>query len=301
MTADHDAIARARHVSGCPSATVRIGLSGWQYDGWRGDFYPEGLAKRRWLEHVASRFPTVELNGSFYSLQRPARYRAWRAASGGQPFRFAVKGGRYVTHMLRLRNVETALANFFASGPLELGDTLGPVLWQLPERLLPTPEVLDAFLGLLPRTHGAAAELARHHDDKVPAEPDGLAVPEEPAWSIHHALEVRAAGFGDEHLDVLRRHRVALVDSHAGDFPRFRADTGAPLAYLRLHGAPRTYHDGYSPQALGGWATTVLEHAEAGRDVYVYFDNDAERHAPWDALALDRLVAARLRRRAPDR
>ena len=95
---------------------------------------------------------------------------------------------------------------------------------------------------------------------------------------------------------LVRRHRVALVDSHAGDFPRFRADTGAPLAYLRLHGAPRTYHDGYSPRALGGWATTVLEHAEAGRDVYVYFDNDAERHAPWDALTLDRLVAARLRR-----
>jgi uncharacterized protein YecE (DUF72 family) len=296
MTADHDAVAAVRHVDGSPSATVRIGLSGWQYDGWRGDFYPERLAKRRWLEHVASRFPTVELNGSFYSLQRPSRYRAWRAASGGQPFRFAVKGGRYVTHMLRLRNVETALANFFASGPLELGDTLGPVLWQLPERLLPTPEVLDAFLGLLPRTHGAAAELASHHDDKVPDDPAIPVRAEEPEWAVHHALEVRAPGFAEEHLDVLRRHRVALVDSHAGDFPRFRADTGAPIAYLRLHGAPRTYHDGYSPQALGVWATTVLEHADAGRDVHVYFDNDAERHAPWDALALDRLVAERLRR-----
>jgi len=294
MTADRDAVANPWRVDAGGSATLRIGLSGWQYDGWRGDFYPERLARRRWLEYVAGRFPTVELNGSFYSLQRPERYRAWRAASGGQPFRFAVKGGRYITHMLRLRGAETALANFFASGPLELGDTLGPVLWQLPESLLPTPEVLDAFLALLPRTHGAAAELARHHDDKVadppPLDGDGHD-------RIDHALEVRSAGLTAEHVDVLRRHRVALVDSHAGDFPRLREDTGVRFAYLRLHGAPRTYHDGYSPQALGGWASTVVDHLVAGRSTYVYFDNDAERHAPWDALALDRIVGERLRER----
>jgi uncharacterized protein YecE (DUF72 family) len=275
---------------------VRIGLSGWQYDSWRGDFYPERLPKRRWLEHAAEHFPTVEVNGSFYSLQRPSRYRAWR--QGVPPsFRFALKGGRYVTHMLRLRNVETALANFFASGPLELGATLGPVLWQLPERLAPTPEVLDDFLAQLPRTHGAAADLARRHDAKVP-EPSTTA--EDPEQAIHHALEIRSADPGAvslAHLAVLRRHGVALVDSHAGEFPRHRFDTGAPIAYLRLHGAPRTYHDGYSPQALGRWATTVIEHADAGRDVSVFFDNDAERHAPWDAMALDRIVRERLQRR----
>jgi len=265
---------------------VRIGLSGWQYDSWRGDFYPAGVPKRQWLEYTAERFPTVEVNGSFYSLQRPERYRAWRA-SVPSDFRFALKGGRYVTHMLRLRNVETALANFFASGPLELGATLGPVLWQLPEALLPTPEVLDAFLTLLPRTHGEAAHLAEQHDDKVP---DAAVRAEVATTVVHHALEIRSAGLGDEHLAVLRRHRTALVDSHAGDFPRLRADTGAPIAYLRLHGAPRTYHDGYSPQALGRWASTVLDHVDAGRDTYVYFDNDAERHAPWDALALQRII-----------
>lgn len=268
---------------------VRIGLSGWQYDSWRGDFYPAGVPKRRWLEYAAERFSTVEVNGSFYSLQRPERYRTWRA-SAPSDFRFALKGGRYVTHMLRLRNVDTALANFFASGPLELGGTLGPVLWQLPEALLPTPEVLDHFLALLPRTHGTAAALAEQHDEKVS---DPAVRAEDPAAVIHHVLEVRSAGLTDEHLDVLRRHGTALVDSHAGDFPRLRVDTGAPIAYLRLHGAPRTYHDGYSPQALGRWATTVLEHVDAGRDTYVYFDNDAERHAPWDALALERIVARR--------
>ncbi|MGN8050850.1 DUF72 domain-containing protein [Curtobacterium sp. 22159] len=309
MTADRDGSAHVQRIAGSGSAALRIGLSGWQYDAWRGDFYPERLAKRRWLEYVAGRFPTVELNGSFYSLQRPERYRAWREASGGGSFRFAVKGGRYITHMLRLRNVETALANFFASGPLELGETLGPVLWQLPERQLPTPEVLDAFLTLLPRSHGAAAELAAHHDDKVPSpaadgrpDPGGAQhPPTDGATPLVHAIELRAPGLGTEHLDVLRRHRVALVDSHAGDFPRLREDTGAAIAYLRLHGAPRTYHDGYSAQALGRWASTVVGHLEAGRDTYVYFDNDAERHAPWDALALDRIVADRLRRRSSPR
>ncbi|WIB25266.1 DUF72 domain-containing protein [Curtobacterium sp. MCSS17_015] len=267
--------------------TVRIGLSGWQYDSWRGDFYPARLAKRRWLEHVGERFPTVEVNGSFYSLQRPSRYRAWRAAVPAD-FRFALKGGRYVTHMLRLRNVDTALANFFASGPLELGPTLGPVLWQLPEHVVPTAEVLDAFLTVLPRTHGAAAALAAEHDAKV-VEPATVAA--DPGLPVDHALEVRSPdAVTPEHLAVLRRHGVALVDSHAGDFPRFVHDTRAPLAYLRLHGAPHTYHDGYTPEALSAWADTVRGHVGAGRDVWVYFDNDAERHAPWDALGLTRLV-----------
>jgi uncharacterized protein YecE (DUF72 family) len=267
--------------------SVRIGLSGWQYDSWRGDFYPAGLAKRRWLEHVGTRFSTVEVNGSFYALQRPSRYRAWRAVVPAD-FRFALKGGRYLTHMLRLRNVDTALANFFASGPLELGPTLGPVLWQLPEHVVPTPEVLDAFLALLPRTHGAAAALAAGHDAKV-VEPSTTA--EDPALPIHHVLEVRSPdAVTPDHLAVLRAHRTALVDSHAGDFPRFVDDTDAPLAYLRLHGAPHTYHDGYGREALVGWADTVRHHVSAGRDVWVYFDNDAERHAPWDALELGRLL-----------
>jgi uncharacterized protein YecE (DUF72 family) len=288
-TTDTERATVRRHPGG---GTVRIGLSGWQYDAWRGDFYPERLPKRRWLEHVGTRFPTTEVNGSFYSLQRPERYRSWRTAVGDDHV-FALKGGRYLTHMLRLRNTETALANFFASGPLELGPTLGPVLWQLPDDGAPTPEVLDAFLAALPRTHTEAADLAVRHDEKV-REPATTA--HGPALPIRHALELRsAAAVTPEHLAVLRRHRVALVDSHAGDFPRFQHDTGAPIAYLRLHGAPHTYHDGYSPQALGRWATTVLAHAAAGRDVYVYFDNDAERHAPWDALRLDRIVADRLR------
>ena len=303
-----EAAYRGAMTSDTRRGTVLIGLSGWQYDGWRGDFYPAGLPKRRWLEHVGATFPTVELNGSFYSLQRPSRYRTWRD-SVPDGFVFAVKGGRYLTHMLRLRNTGTALANFFASGVLELGSALGPVLWQLPEDLVPEPGVLDDFLAALPRTVGAARRLATEHDEKVRPEPDqersGGTVPGRPVppvrdavasdRRIRYALEVRnRRATSDAHLDVLRRHGVALVDSDAGAaWPRFDVATSDDLAYLRLHGSPEVYHSGYSPQALGRWASRIVRHRDAGRDVVVYFDNDAERHAPWDALALTRLVARR--------
>ena len=170
---------------------VRVGISGWTYPGWRGDFYPTGLVQRRELAHAAERLTSIEVNGSFYSLQRPASYRSWREQTPDD-FVFSVKGGRFITHLRRLVDVEVPLANFFASGPLELGDTLGPVLWQLPERLLPTPEVLDAFLRVLPRTHGAAAERARHHDDKVPGGPDGLVEPEDLIAALHTVPSARA-------------------------------------------------------------------------------------------------------------
>ena len=110
---------------------IRIGISGWDYDGWRGDFYPTGLAQRDRLTYASRHFPTVEINGSFYALQRPSSYQRWRDATPPD-FTFALKGSRYLTHMLRLRDPTVGLANFFASGPLALGSKLGPVLWQFP-------------------------------------------------------------------------------------------------------------------------------------------------------------------------
>ena len=126
---------------------TRIGISGWRYPPWRGVWYPEGLPQRRELEFCGRHFPTVEINGSFYSLQRPEHYAAWyRATPPG--FVFAVKGSRYVTHLLRLRNVERPLANFFASGVLALGEKLGPLIWQLPPTLVYERERLVAFFRL---------------------------------------------------------------------------------------------------------------------------------------------------------
>src|SRR3954462_6839654 len=167
-------------------ACTRVGISGWRYAGWRGDFYPTGLAQRRELEHAAARMTSIEINGSFYSLQRPSSYAAWRAETP-EDFVFSVKGGRYITHLKRLVDVETALANFFASGVLALGPKLGPVLWQLPENLTFDADVLEAFFRLLPRSTGAAAALATGHDDKV-KEGRSLTVAESDL-PLRHALE----------------------------------------------------------------------------------------------------------------
>lgn len=258
--------------------SFRIGLSGWQYDGWRGDFYPEGLPKTRQLEYVADRFDTVELNGSFYSLQRPSSYARWHDATP-DGFVFAVKGGRFVTHFKQLRDVEAALANFFASGVLLLGAKLGPVLWQLPERVAFDPAVLEEFLQLLPRTHAEINELAQKHDSKpkhVHLEPRAEA-------AVRHALEVRSQTFRDDrYFALLEEYDVAnVVSDSAKRFPTLEEKT-TDFAYVRLHGDTELYHSRYSDEALDVWAAKCAE----WKDGYVYFDNDAKGHAPYDALRL---------------
>jgi len=281
-----------------PRGRVLIGVSGWAYPRWRGDFYPKGLPHRRELEFIGVHFPTVELNGSFYSLQRPESYLRWRESVPAD-FVFAVKGSRYVTHMLRLQRVEQALSNFFASGLLALGDRLGPVLWQLPERQRFAPDVLQSFLDLLPSTTGEAARLARRHDERL----DGRAWLEVDAdRPLRHAFEPRSDSFSaPESLRLLQRHGTALVTADtAGRWPRFDALT-ADFAYVRLHGATKLYHSGYTSAELREWAALVCAWADGSgaddrraRDVYVYFDNDAKGHAPHDAAALQALVDASL-------
>lgn len=270
-----------------------MGTSGWRYASWRGDFYPEGLVQRRELAYLADRFSTVELNGSFYSLQRPDSYLRWRD-SVPEGFVFAVKGSRYITHMLRLRDTRTALANFFASGVLALGPALGPLLWQLPARLEFDRGLLDEFLGQLPSSTTQVRELALDHDQRL----DGRAWLEiDQDRPLRHALEPRAQSFEDRALpDALRAHGVALaIADTAGRWPRFDART-ADFAYLRLHGSTELYASGYTPEELRDWARRVLSRArgegadEAPQDVYVYFDNDARGHAPHDASALAALV-----------
>jgi uncharacterized protein YecE (DUF72 family) len=273
-------------VGGAPrlrGMTVRVGISGWRYRPWRGTFYPKGLVQRRELEYVAEHLSTVEINGSFYSLQRPASFRTWYTQTP-PGFVFAVKGGRFITHMKKLAGVETPLANFFASGVLALQDKLGPVLWQLPPTLGFDAARLDDFLGRLPRTTAEAARLAEGHDARL----------KEPAWTdagedrpLRHAVEVRHESFRDPaFLDLLRRHGVAVVVADtAGRWPLIE-ETTADFVYVRLHGDAELYVSGYDDVALDAWAARVRRWHEGGRDVYVYFDNDVKVRAPVDAIAL---------------
>lgn len=262
---------------------VRVGVSGWTYAPWRGDFYPAGLPQRRELEHAASRLTSIEVNGSFYALQKPASYRSW-AEQTPEDFVFAVKGSRFITHMLKLSGVETALANFFASGVLALGRRLGPVLWQLPETHRFDRDRLEAFLGLLPRTTAEAATLAERHDDRLSG--DRALTTAEVDLPIRHALEFRSPTFETaEALAVLAEHEVACVYADtAGRWPRVDADT-SDFRYVRLHGDQELYTSGYTDAALDEWATRIRGWAQS-RDVYCYFDNDAKGFAPHDAEGL---------------
>src|SRR3954452_3484489 len=253
---------------------VYVGISGWRYPAWRGDFYPKGLPQRRELAYAAQHLTSIEINGSFYSLQRPSSYAAWRAEATAvrEDFVFAVKGGRFVTHMKRLRDVDTALANFFASGVLALGSALGPVLWQLPENLRFDAGVVDDCFGRLPRTTVEAASLARHHDAKVPDD-RALTVAEEDR-PLRYALEFRSPTFAEsEAYAVRRKHGVATVYADtAGRWPKVDVDT-ASYRYVRLHGDQELYASGYTDRALDEWAERCRAWSRAGQDVFCYFDN----------------------------
>lgn len=275
-------------MSGTPRAgTVLVGTSGWRYPPWRGTFYPPGLVQRRELEYLSRQVTSIEINGSFYSLQRPENYRAWteQVPAG---FVFAVKGPRFVTHLKQLRDVAVPVANFLASGVLGLGPALGPVLWQLPPRMRFDADRVARFLELLPSTTTAAARAATGHDERL----DGRALVETDAdRPLRHAVEPRHPSFRDPAFTaLLREHGIALVQSDsAGTWPVFDEVT-ADLVYLRLHGQGELYAGGYTAAALDGWAARIRAWRDAGHDVVCYFDNDAKVHAPTDARALlDRL------------
>lgn len=266
---------------------VRVGISGWTYPAWRGVFYPRGLPHRQELAHVASLMRTVEINGSFYSLQRPSSFLAWRSATPGG-FVFAVKGGRFITHMKKLVGVETAMANFLASGVLALGPKLGPLLWQLPPMLGFDPDRLAGFFASLPRTTDQAAALAGRHDQRLKERPYLGPVTPGP---LRHALEVRHPSYqSPDFVSLLREHDIGLVIADtAGKWPLFD-ETTSDFVYVRLHGDVELYTSGYTDEALDAWAAKVRRWVGHGLDVYVYFDNDAKVHAPFDALRLaDRL------------
>ncbi|MCW2809597.1 MAG: hypothetical protein JWP61_55 [Friedmanniella sp.] len=264
---------------------IRIGISGWTYPAWRGTFYPVGLPHRRELEYVSRRLNSLEVNGSFYSLQRPSSYRAW-AAAAPEDFVFALKGSRFLSHMKKLAEPHSGLATFFASGLLALGPRLGPILWQLPPTMAYDRERLDGFLRELPRTAEEAAVLARDHDGRLAGD-RVLTETEHPAHPLRYALEVRHDSFRTPELaELLREHGVALVMAdNPGQWPVLDEHT-TDFRYVRLHGHDDLYASGYDEPALAAWAERIRGWVADGDDVYVYCDNDAKVRAPYDAMGL---------------
>ncbi len=287
---------------------VRIGISGWRYAPWRGRFYPKGLAQRAELEFASAALSAIEINGSFYSLQKPASYASWYEQTP-KGFVFAVKGPRYITHMRRLKDVEKPIANFFASGIFNLREKLGPILWQLPPNFRFDESRMRTFLDLLPRDSSSAAGLARKRDRFMKGR-CRLAIDENRV--LRHAIEIRNDSFADaSFIDLMRSYKVAVVIAETARKWPMIEDITADFIYVRLHGDKEIYRSGYSDKALQHWARRIAQWHRGGepkdarkvearrrppirrRDVYCFFDNtDAKLRAPFDAQSLANKLGA---------
>lgn len=236
---------------------LQVGTSGYQYPHWRGVFYPRDLAKKDWFAHYARHFATVEINNTFYNLPAAETFDAWRE-SAPSGFCYVLKFSRYGSHLKRLKNPENSVPTFLERAE-RLGPRLGPILVQLPGNWRPDPERLRGFLEALPRRHRWAFEFR------------------DPRW------------YTDEILDLLDRHGAALCEHDMSEDrpPRPTAD----WRYLRFHG--HGYRGSYSPQHLGAQARRIREDLDAGRDVYAFFNNDADGYAPQNAQQLQRYVTHR--------
>lgn len=280
---------------------VHIGISGWRYVPWRGDFYPEGLAQNNELRFASRAVNSIEINGSFYSLQRPASYAAWYEETPDN-FVFSVKAPRFITHVKRLREVEKPLANFFASGIFALREKLGPLLWQFPPSFKFDAQLVESFLKQLPHDTESALEIANGCEPRM----DGRSLLEiDRKRPLRHAMEIRHESFVDPRfVELLRQYRVALVIADtAGKWP-YREDLTSDFVYLRLHGAEKLYTSGYTDEALQRWCERIRlwrDGEQPGdaqlidsqppkprkhREVYCYFDNDVKVRAPYDAREL---------------
>jgi len=282
-------------------AGIHIGISGWRYAPWRGDFYPKGLTQKKELRFASRAVSSIEINGSFYSLQTPERYADWYADTP-KGFVFSVKGPRYITHVRRLREVDAALANFFASGIFQLKEKLGPILWQFPPSFKFDPALFEAFLRQLPHDTEAALAIARDCEPRMEGR-SYLSVDRK--RRMRHAVEIRNASFVDPaFVELLRKYQVALVVADtAGKWPHHE-DLTSDFVYIRLHGAEELYTSGYTDAALDEWRRRIESWSagsqpddarlisskkprrRASRQVYCYFDNDVKVRAPYDARQL---------------
>lgn len=288
------------------SADIRIGISGWQYEGWEGSFYPEKLSAKKQLPFAAEHVNSIELNGSFYALQKPPSFKNWSEQTPDD-FVFSIKAPRFITHIRRLKDCEAPIANFCAQGILRLGKKLGPILWQLPPSFKFEPEVFEGFFKLLPHTHKEAANVGANHDRWMNGR-TWLEVEED--RPLRHAVEVRHKSFAnEEYVELLRKYQVALVVADTPVWPRL-FDITADFMYCRLHGSEKLYSSGYTPEAIEEWAARVLAWSrgdevsdgtkaspndgpkESSRDIFVYFDNDQKVRAPFDAQSLQKRINA---------
>jgi uncharacterized protein YecE (DUF72 family) len=293
--------------------TIRVGISGWTYEPWKKTFYPEKLSSKKELYFASRQVNSIEINGTFYSLQMPTSFEKWYSETPDD-FQFSLKGPRFITHIRRLNDVEIPLANFFASGVLSLKEKLGPILWQFPPRMLYRPERFEEFFKLLPKNSDEAAELSKKNDGRIKGKPY---TKNEYDQKLRYAVEIRNPSFENpEFIEQLRKFNIALVFADtAGRWP-YMEEITSDFVYLRLHGDLELYVSGYSDSSLKWWtkrlkiwtrggqpndAMTITDEKvkKVNRDAFVYFDNDVKAHAPFNAQTLLKYTRYVLKSGAP--
>ena len=241
------------------SAAIHVGIGGWDFDPWRGTFYPQGMPKPKQLAYLGEHLTATEINATYYRSQSPDTFRKW-AATVPDGFRFAVKASRFCTNRRILGEAKESVERFCAQGLTELGDKLGPILWQFAPTKKFEADEFRAFLALLP------------------AEQDGV--------RLRHALEPRHESFKDPAFVALaREHGAAIVYADHETYPMIDEPT-ADFAYARLQRCREEEAAGYAPAEIDRWADLAKGWAAAGREVFVFFISGAKVRAPAAAEAL---------------
>jgi uncharacterized protein YecE (DUF72 family) len=238
---------------------IRVGIGGWTYEPWRGgQFYPKGLPHAKELEYAGQQLTAIEVNGTYYSLQKPASFAKWRDAVP-EGFVFTLKASRYCTNRKVLGEAGDSIAKFLGQGIVELGDKLGPINWQLANTKKFDADEMAAFLALLPAAH------------------QGIA--------LRHAIEARHESFRDPaFFELARKAGIAVIRADADKFPYFDESTGG-FEYLRLQRTQADEPEGYPGGELDRWAERSKGWAGEGRDVFVFFIAGAKERAPDSARA----------------
>lgn len=265
-------------------AKIYVGMSGWTFPGWRGKFYPKKLVQKKELHYASRQVNSIEINGTFYSLQKPESFQRWYDETP-ESFVFSVKAPQYVTHIKRLKDVNEAVANFFASGLFCLKEKMGPILWQFPPNVMLKDDRFEKFLKLLPYDSKSAARLAKSHGPKVKGRNVTSVTGDYP---IRHAFEFRNDSFvNEEFIELLREYSVAVVFAHSGEKSPYMEDLTADFIYARMHGQEAKYKKGYTADTMDWLAKRVKKWtSRPPRDAYIYFDTENKIYAPNDALNL---------------
>jgi uncharacterized protein YecE (DUF72 family) len=266
---------------------IRAGMSGWVFPEWRGTFYPKGVTQKKELEYASRKVTSIEINGTFYSLQKPESFAAW-AEQTPEDFCFSVKAPQFMTHVLRMKDVDEPLATFLASGLFKLGKKLGPILWQLPPNVTLKDDRFEKFFALLPHDSESAAEISKEHSERI----EGRACTEaEGKYPILHAFEFRHPSFQNpDFLGLMKEYNLAAVMADSSEKAQFFEEPTASFVYVRMHGEDKKYEQGYTPDALKKWVKKAKDWSAEGRDVYVYFNTDAKKYSPFDAMNFLELI-----------